>query len=144
MAMYFTWLNLSLMFVANENTFHLTREKSWSSRCQFCMNFMPIVIFLCLPSQLPKSGICGWILAPAVFFSSSSYRAVHMHAMYTYLHSLGSAPNGGCSQACCQHTAEVKPPGCNKKFCPWGKKRDGDKKHLSFPVTIIVSWFLLS
>jgi len=94
-------------------------------------------------SAFCKFGVRGWILVPAVFFASF-YRAVHVHAMYIYLHSLGRSPKGGCTQACRQHIAEVKPPGCSKKFCSWGRKRDGDKKHLSLPVTVIVSWFLLS
>lgn len=73
-------------------------------------------------SAFAKFGTCGWKPVPAAFFPSSFYRAVHVHAMYTYLHSLGSTPNRSCSQACCQHVAEVKPPGCNKKFCPRGKR----------------------
>lgn len=142
-AMYFTPLNQSLLFVAKQNSFHLTREISWASRCQFCMNFMPLLIFLSFQLSLRLSyGDGYWCQQP--FLTPVSPEPFHVHAVYAYLRSLGRAPNRDCSQACCQHIAEVKPPGCNKKFCPRGKKRDGDKKHLSFPVTIIVSWFLLS
>lgn len=122
MAMYFTLLNLSLTFFANQTRFHLTREISGASKCQFCMNLMPIFILLPLPIQLSLSLVYvdgNW--CQQSFFPSGFYRAVHTHAVCTYLHSLGSTPNGGCSQACRQHIAEVKPPGCNKKFCPWGK-----------------------
>lgn len=79
-------LNLSLMFVANQNRFYITREISWANRCQFYMNLMPIVIFLCLSSQLSVSLVYVHVYwCQQSFFPSSFY----MHATYTSLHSLG-------------------------------------------------------